>query len=325
MLPRHRKMSISEIYQMNHMLKVGIGPPHIYRSFALQAGCYQKIGFKKKNLYNHIHRQRSEQASNVVAALRYLREMRSRDPMMYFEHTVDRRPSFTAELKKFMMEDYDLAEFQQLWYKMVCRYHLEENQWVNALYEKRSMWATTHTREQMRFREKENDFVALHKDPVLQADFHNIEKCAAKYLTKEGLTCEYIIAVLGHLSILDLPRCLVLKRWSKGAKDCVQYYNGDGNNSWNASKPARGDDMMYLFSVLERLNNDTVDEYNKCHDKTLEAIAESRARKASVIGEGSSTGHGLESLRDPVRGRPKGMVREIHNLWYTSAKEEKML
>ncbi|KAJ1391681.1 hypothetical protein SESBI_36454 [Sesbania bispinosa] len=89
MLPGHRKMFVSDIHQMNHMMKVGIGPPHIYRSLSLQAGGYHKIGFKKKDLYNQIHRQRREQSSNVVAALRYLHEIRSKDPMMYFEHTID--------------------------------------------------------------------------------------------------------------------------------------------------------------------------------------------------------------------------------------------
>ncbi|KAJ1413043.1 FAR1 DNA-binding domain [Sesbania bispinosa] len=341
-----------------------------FRSFALQARGYQKIGFKKKDFYNQIHRQRREQASDVVAPLRYSHDMWSRDPMMYFEHTVD------TELKKCLMGDNDLAEFQQLWDKMVCRttsrcegLHSELAKFVHSRYNLTDfLHHFQQCVEQMRFREKEDDFASLHGDPVLQTDFHSIERSAAKYLTKKvfyifrsimnrasdiqvvgctktltiliynvckrhgggkewqvtqnpisndfkciymrmesrGLACEHIIAVLGHLSILNLPRWLVLKRWSKGTKDGVQYYNGDGNNSWNASKSATVDDLMYLFSVLERLSNDTVDEYNKFQEKTLETIAESRARKASVIGEGSSTGHGLESLRDPVRGRPKG-------------------
>ncbi|KAJ1375516.1 Zinc finger, SWIM-type [Sesbania bispinosa] len=304
------------------------------------------------------------------------------------------------------MGDYDVAEFEQLWETMVCRYHVEDNQWVNALYEKRSMWATAHTMgkffggfrttsrceglhselakfvhsrynladflhhfrqcvEQMRHREKKDDFGSLHGNPVLQIDLKSIEKSAAKYLTKEvfhifraimkrandiqvvgctktltvliynvckrrgggkewqvthnptsdefkcicmrmesrGLACEHIIAVLAHLSIVDLPRCLLLKRWSKGAKDGLQKDNSDGNNSWNASKSEMGDDMKYLFSIFESLDND---EYSHLREKTLEAIAESRARKTSGIGEGSSGGHGAETLRDPVRGRPKG-------------------
>ncbi|KAJ1417093.1 hypothetical protein SESBI_16779 [Sesbania bispinosa] len=89
MLPAHRKMSESEINQMNEMMKVGIGPPHIYRSFALLAGGYQKIGFRKKDQYNQIHRQRREQGSDAAEALKYLEELKSKDGKMYIEHTID--------------------------------------------------------------------------------------------------------------------------------------------------------------------------------------------------------------------------------------------
>lgn len=534
MLPGHRKMSVSDIHQMNHMMKVGIGPPHIYRSLALQAGGYHKIGFKKKDLYNQIHRQRREQSSDAVAALRYLHEIRSKDPMMYFEHTIDNegrlqhlfwcdgicqlnyqlfgdvlafdatygknkyflplvvfsgvnhhnrstifaaaivsneteetyvwllsqlmkvmkgkepnavitdgdnamrnaikkvfpnayhrlcawhllrnatsnvgRPGFTAELKKCMMRDYDLCEFQQKWDQMVTKYHLEENHWVVSLYEKRSMWATAHNRgkffagfrttsrceslhaelakfvhsrynlndflhhfqqcmDHMRFKEREDDFASLHGDPVLQTNFPEIEKSAGKYLTKDlflkfrtiidrasdievvsctktltvliynvctrggggkewqvthnptnngfkcvcmrmesrGLACEHIVAVLAHLSITELPRCLVLKRWSKGAKDLLNIKMKDGNTEWNSLKSDRNDDMTYLLYVLLNLNNDTNDEYNNFRERTVEYIAESKARKSCAVEAGSSSSQfGDENLRDPVRARTKG-------------------
>ncbi|KAJ1398922.1 MULE transposase domain [Sesbania bispinosa] len=270
MLPGHRRMSDSEINQMNEMMKVGIGPPHIYRSLAYQAGGYEKIGFKKKGLYNQIHRQRREQSCDAVSALKFLKQMGSKDEMMYFEHTVDSEgrlqhlfwsdgicqlnyqifgdvlafdatygknkyllplvvfsgvnnhnrstlfagaivsneteethvwllnqfvkamkgkvPSavitdgdnamrnaikrvfpnahhrlcawhllrnatsnvgingFTALLKKCMMGDYDVSEFEQKWDRLISKFNLEDNQWVSTLYQRRSKWATAHIR-----------------------------------------------------------------------------------------------------------------------------------------------------------------------------------
>ncbi|KAJ1377265.1 Zinc finger, SWIM-type [Sesbania bispinosa] len=164
-------------------MKVGISPPHIYRSFALQAGGYQKIGFRK-DLYNHIHRQRREQCSDAVEALKYLEDIGGKDG----------KPGFTAELKKCMLGDYDLGEFSQAWDEMVRKYHLEDNHWVNALYEKRSMWATTHIR-------------GGGKEWKVTHDAGNNEfKCDCMRMESRGLPCEHLVVVLVHLRIDDLPR-----------------------------------------------------------------------------------------------------------------------
>ncbi|KAJ1403211.1 MULE transposase domain [Sesbania bispinosa] len=89
MLPAYRRMTDSDIVQMNNMMKVGIRPPHIFNAFANQAGGYEKIGFRKKDIYNKINEQRRKLSSNAKGAIQYLGELRLMDNMMYFEHTVD--------------------------------------------------------------------------------------------------------------------------------------------------------------------------------------------------------------------------------------------
>ncbi|KAJ1439506.1 Zinc finger, PMZ-type [Sesbania bispinosa] len=49
-----------------------------------------------------------------------------------------------AQLKKCMLGDYEIPEFQRKWDHMVNEFGLQENTWVNDLYEKRNMWATTY-------------------------------------------------------------------------------------------------------------------------------------------------------------------------------------
>jgi hypothetical protein len=51
MLPAHRRMKESDTVQMNDMLKGGIGPSQFYASMANQAGGYEKIGFRRKDIY----------------------------------------------------------------------------------------------------------------------------------------------------------------------------------------------------------------------------------------------------------------------------------
>ncbi|KAJ1438884.1 Zinc finger, PMZ-type [Sesbania bispinosa] len=58
MLLVYRRMSNSDVVQMNNMMKVGIQPPNLFNIFANQSGGYKKIGFRKKDMYNKISEQR---------------------------------------------------------------------------------------------------------------------------------------------------------------------------------------------------------------------------------------------------------------------------
>ena len=89
LLSSHCLMTDSDIMQMNNMLKSGILPNHIYASFANQAGGYDKIGFRRKDLYNQIARQRRLRKTDASCALNYLCGLALNDPMMFFKHTTD--------------------------------------------------------------------------------------------------------------------------------------------------------------------------------------------------------------------------------------------
>ncbi|MCI18556.1 protein FAR1-RELATED SEQUENCE 5-like, partial [Trifolium medium] len=53
---------------------------------------------------------------------------------------------FVSRFKQCMLGDFDVAEFECRWTKLVADFELEENSWVSDLYEKRKMWATAHIR-----------------------------------------------------------------------------------------------------------------------------------------------------------------------------------
>ncbi|XP_039684068.1 protein FAR1-RELATED SEQUENCE 5 [Medicago truncatula] len=89
MLAAHRKMKESDIMQMNDMLKVGIGPSQFYSSLANQSGGYEKIGFRKKDIYNQIGKQRLLKRCDGKNALQYLHGLASNDSLMFYRHTVD--------------------------------------------------------------------------------------------------------------------------------------------------------------------------------------------------------------------------------------------
>ncbi|KAJ1381110.1 MULE transposase domain [Sesbania bispinosa] len=81
-------MKVGDVSQMNNMLKVGIGAPQIFGSFANQSGGYEKVGFRKKDIYNQITQQRHLKHSDATAAVKYLRDKGLNDTAMFTQHTM---------------------------------------------------------------------------------------------------------------------------------------------------------------------------------------------------------------------------------------------
>ncbi|KAG4936598.1 hypothetical protein JHK85_051517 [Glycine max] len=83
------KMSTIDIMQIENYRKVGIGPPHMYAAFANHCGGYDKVGFIRKDIYNQEVRMRKQHTSDASGALKYLHDLRKKDPTMYVLYTVD--------------------------------------------------------------------------------------------------------------------------------------------------------------------------------------------------------------------------------------------
>jgi hypothetical protein len=54
-------------------------------------------------------------------------------------------------------------------------------------------------------------------------------KCSCERLESLGIVCEHVVAVLVFLNIVMLPDCLVIKRWTKNAKDGIASYTPKKN------------------------------------------------------------------------------------------------
>ncbi|KAJ1405631.1 Zinc finger, PMZ-type [Sesbania bispinosa] len=407
MLPGHRKMSESDIIQMNSLLQAGISPAHIFGHFALQCGGYEKVGFRLKDIYNQIERQRRKQCSDAMAAIEYLGELGKKDEIMYCEHTIDEEG------------DYDVGEFRQKWIELVSKLGLQEHPWVKKIYDSRSKWASAYFRgnffagfrttsrceslhaelgkyvhsrynltdflqhyhrclSHMRYKEMADDFCSLHGVPVLQSKFPAIEKSAGKHYTRRvlnvfrvllnkagemiisdckemlmslmytvckrgvdvkvwrvsfypstyefkcsclwmesrGLPCEHIIAVMHHLNIEELPKSLVLRRWSKGAKDGIQTCGAEDTNCWDTHKICRKAVLSEYCDIWIELNADTYEEFNEAKESIARDIEGKKAKKAQQNMTGTSTNSiNDDVLRNPLRASTKGRGTPSSSSW----------
>ncbi|KAH1143390.1 hypothetical protein GYH30_033889 [Glycine max] len=84
-----RKMSATDIMQIENYRKVGIRPLHMYAAFANHCGGYDKVGFIRKDIYNQEVHMRKQHTSDASGALKYLHDLRKKDPIMYVSYTMD--------------------------------------------------------------------------------------------------------------------------------------------------------------------------------------------------------------------------------------------
>ncbi|KAJ1442790.1 Zinc finger, PMZ-type [Sesbania bispinosa] len=174
MLPAHRKMSEADVQQMMNMRKVGITTQHIYGSFACDMGGFEKLCFRKKDMYNEIDKQRRKKGIDAKSALAYLQQLKSSDGRMYWRHTTDD-------------EGYVLGTlFGIVTTSRVEGLHSLLGKFVNT-HNNFSEFIEHHHRclSQMRFKEVEADFDSIHGQQELQTELRALERSASKLYTKE--------------------------------------------------------------------------------------------------------------------------------------------
>ncbi|RYR71924.1 hypothetical protein Ahy_A02g006133 [Arachis hypogaea] len=162
------------------------------------------------------------------------------------------KPKFTRMFRDCMLGDYEVRTFQRKWFEMVEKFGIADKRWVQDMYERRHSWATTHIRGKffagfrttsrcealhtvisracaMRVVDYEdNSFYFIHtvsrygtsgKDwrVVATSDMRAV-RCTCMRMECFGVPYEHIIAVLVLNNVHEIPRSLILSRWTNDAK-----------------------------------------------------------------------------------------------------------
>ncbi|KAG5042486.1 hypothetical protein JHK87_006401 [Glycine soja] len=229
-IPGHRKMSTSDIMQVENYRKVGIRPPYMYAAFANQCGGYDKVGFIRKDIYNEEGRMRKQHSSDARGALKYLYDLRKKDPMIVI--VADYSSTYGNEVLQTNLrslersgDDLFAKEMFKLFQSYLCRTiklrlvdckeMVRFSVYTVVKYCSGSVWHVSYCPSTVDF------------------------TCTCMRMQSIGLPCDHILAVLVSLNFMELPSSLVLNRWSKLATEQMKDKYPDSAMYWDSQLMAR--------------------------------------------------------------------------------------
>ncbi|GAU36157.1 hypothetical protein TSUD_275160 [Trifolium subterraneum] len=297
-LPGHRGMDDDDILQMNYFKKSGIRTSQVFGTFANQVGGYEHVTFSLRDMYNVVDKERRSKGTDSRAALAYLRSLKSYDPTMYWKHTVDKEgvnhhnqttvfattvvaneieetyvwllecllEAMNDKMPKSVITDVD---FERKWNEMVNECGVHDNHWVLDMYEKKEMWATSHIREYLRYKELEADYLSMHGDQI--------------------------------------PSTLVLDRWTKNAKDLVNYTRQGQSCGWDSMSVCRYKSLNQRCREINSLVCKNPEAYAETMEILNDHYGYIKSKYELQLKDGEKIeGHSDRYLQNPVTAKTKG-------------------
>ncbi|XP_019447325.1 PREDICTED: protein FAR1-RELATED SEQUENCE 5-like [Lupinus angustifolius] len=132
-------------------------------------------------------------------------------------------------------------------------------------------------------------------------------KCSCRRMEFFRMPCSHIIFVLLILDMPQLPSCLVLKRWTKKAKDAHRINFEQCDLSQESVQSSRYGALSDDCRVLCNLACKTEEDFKEMLEKVYNECIRLRLKQNSSSLENDVNGN-EDQVKDPVRVRPKGRV-----------------
>ncbi|KAJ1386523.1 Zinc finger, PMZ-type [Sesbania bispinosa] len=132
-------------------------------------------------------------------------------------------------------------------------------------------------------------------------------KCACLRMESRGLPCEHIVCVLAHLGIDEIPEMLVLKRWSKAAKDGLGCKEFEANHCVDVARRARKAALDGLYDHVSDFKSASIEKFKVERDRLVEDWRQCRAdfESEQQLGLGGPN-YTHDGPRNPTRASTKG-------------------
>ncbi|KAJ1400731.1 Zinc finger, PMZ-type [Sesbania bispinosa] len=318
MITSHRKMNETDIVQMNTMREVGIGVTQIYGLAANQSGGYKNVGYRKTDMYNEIIKQRRSEGCDAKSN-QWLTDLYGKRKMWATAHI---RGSFFAGFRTTSRQKELEADFESINGDPVLETPFEEIEaCASKLYSRKVfikfravLWRACKlkvsgceltpnchiyivTSRATSGREWHVSYVAQNEKV----------KCSCQRMESMGIPCEHIVVLLHYLDIKQLPKSLILERWTKYAKQCVD--DGDLGSCSTDGSMWKSQVISLLFDCYEmcRLVGKRIDKLEETR-----GVIRNHMQSLKDIDEDGNTDEGNDregddiNLRDPSRVRSKG-------------------
>ncbi|RYR26694.1 hypothetical protein Ahy_B02g060985 [Arachis hypogaea] len=244
MLPGHRNMNDTAIDQMNLMLKVGIKTPQIYSSRKIWATAYIRGhffgGFRTTSRCEGLHsmlgkfvHSRHNFRDFIEQFLRCICQMRSREAQSELASVIGdlvlQSPLHALERSAFrpMLSRACTLKVRSCTLTPSCEiYTLSRSGNPNK------EWNVSQYRDR------------------------SIFKCSCFRMESLGIPCDHIVAVLVHLDAEEIPKSLLIDRWSKNVRSKVWEFMENGPFCWESMRTCRNwtiNDMCREICVLDPL------------------------------------------------------------------------
>ncbi|XP_057452801.1 uncharacterized protein LOC130744650 [Lotus japonicus] len=122
-----------------------------------------------------------------------------------------------------------------------------------------------------------------------------------------GLPCHHVLAVLVYLDVCELPKCLVLQRWTKFAKDDVDKNAMLGSKHLDSFLISRYGALMSQYRELASFACRRLEDFHNERDRATKAMQELKSRAIKNCDEEvDDLGNSFIGLKDPNFVRTKG-------------------
>ncbi|RYR01350.1 hypothetical protein Ahy_B06g080216 [Arachis hypogaea] len=280
MLPGHRKIPAADIEQINIMRKGGLGTAHIFAALSSQSVIvkYVKSRYNLRDFVEHFDR--------CVAYIRF------KDSLADFEcaHGVPVMQTHLLSLEKSAANLYTREVFF-LFRPIIIR---SGSMKVLDCIDVGSYMLYT---------------VVKYGSPndTWQVSFCDLPMeftCSCMRMESFGIPCEHILSVLVTLDICELPKCLVLDRWTKNVKQQIQDTRGF---TWDCLKSTQYWCLMDWFRLVATLSAGKDDRFRSMRDWAINTVDKMKADDiASAVASSSAIPATHTDPRDPpIRRRAK--------------------
>ena len=128
-------------------------------------------------------------------------------------------------------------------------------------------------------------------------------KCSCMRMESFGIPCDHIIAILVYLDISELPRSLVLDRWTKNAKEALWDMVDSNGGAWDSLIASRYGCLMDWGRQVCSLACRKANHFHEARDSLTGLF---QRLKLDSEGAGEANDSGGDFPRDPHRVRTKG-------------------